>query len=229
MEKGTWKAMLGAREGLVQVAGERISVELEKFFSAARSHHLQLLFELELPPILFDALLPQNKAWLFEALEEEEGGFGFEAVLGIWLEGSDPEEVCDRLRLSRKTKRFLEHWWAGLYWLKSLTGEMTSRDVFRFFNVSDSAFSPLVRAAQLANFPVDLSREERKLLLREAASEGELDWSPLPWSGIEIAQAAGRSPGPWMTEAINRLEEEWATGGCRELAEAVTQLQLGQV
>lgn len=223
-EPATWALMNEAGSKLTDVAGERLTSELKKFFAAARSRHLKSLIQLEIPQKLFGIASPveQNGSLLLEIGEKEP--VGFERGLALLLEGYSEEMVAERLRLSNRTKKFLAGWWAGARRIRS-KDSLSCQGIVQLKRVSGPAFLALAETVPFQKFSCRLSDEERVRLMTEARQQGVIDWTPVPWSGTEIAAVVGKKPGPWLSEAIRRVEEQWACGRCRRLGDVPALLE----
>ena len=221
IDSTTWARMQEAKLLLDRVAGERIQSELRKFFESAGDSQLQRLVDLSLAECLFGLSDSGQKELLLQA--RGNGVLGFAPGLAIWL-GSvgnkkDRTAVFDRLRLARKDQRFVSHWWDALGWLGG-RADLSLDQIFELSRVAGPAFLSVASTLQCSVFPSDLSESVKAQVLREAQGQGELNWSALPWNGHQLAESMDRSPGPWLGEALRRIELEWACNRISTLEEA---------
>ena len=210
-----------ASVGLENVAGERIAVELEKFFQAARPRHIDLLRQLEaLPPIFY----LQDYGWtlLKELCQERTPGLGvgLAVLFGPCLPGSQRDALFERLKLSRKVRHFLDHWWDGADRAREMD-EATLEQVFDLSKVAGVAFPKLAGAIVCKAFESRLVANDRRRILKEANGEGELRWEPAPWSGADLTTRLDREPGPWLGEMLRKLEKKWALREIERLEDAL--------
>ena len=225
LEPDSISSARSAVAGLESVAGERITVELKKFFSACRPHHIDLLKQLEVLVPIFHI---RNYGWsLLKELSQESPpglGLGLAALFGPCLPKSERDPLFERLKLARKIRRFLEHWWEGADRARLMPGA-TPEDIFDLSKVAGEAYPDLARAVVCRAFECRLSDEERARLLTEAKGQGELRWESVPWNGDEVTERLGREPGPWLGDALRKLEKSWALRQVKTLDDALLLLE----
>lgn len=210
LDADTISSARAASTGLDEVAGERIAVELDKFFQAARPQHLDLLRQLEVVAPIFHL-----RAYGWTLLKELSQDYpldlevGLAVLFGPCLPHSQREPLFERLKLSRKTRRFLDHWWEGADRMRSLE-DATLERIFELSKVAGVAFRRLSQALVCKAFESRLSNEDRRRIQKEASGEGELRWEPAPWSGVDLTTKLDKEPGPWLGEMLRDLEKKWA-------------------
>ena len=212
----TSRLALSAVSGLSRVAGERISAELMKFFEHAGPEQMELLAQFGLREQIGDTADPEqaemSRELLWRASQARPLGFrfGLAIFLGPILEaGEKRESLFERLRLSRKTRRYLEHWWDGAAYCRRLK-RVSPREIYRLSRLAGVAFEDLASVLRNESFPSLLSGSEREMVHTEAKGQGTLRWQAFPWSGHQLAEALGRPPGKWMGPVLKTLQEAWA-------------------
>ena len=222
MEDETWNQLLKAVPGLERVAGERIRVELRKFFEHARFQQIDMLLKSGLRETLFPGFagfdrylrqappgwLPGLAAWLAEGLAQEAGR----------------EQTMLRLKLSRKEKRWLDGWARGVELLRNDL-EWSTGEIYDLSMLAGPAFTELAGMIQEPDFPIAASAETREAILRESQQKGRLRFQPVPWNGTQIAESLGRSSGPWMKQAVETLDKAWALREIESLEEGMQLLK----
>ena len=210
LDADTITSARAASAGLEKVAGERIAVELDKYFRAARPPHIDLLRQLEaLAPIFH---LPDYGWTLLKEMSQEQGpglDTGLAVLFGPCLPHSQREPLFERLKLSRKTRRFLEHWWDAADRARQME-EASLEQIFELSKVAGVAFRKLGEAVVCSAFESRLSTEDRKRIQKEANGAGELRWEPVPWNGGDLTTRLEKEPGPWLGEMLRELEKKWA-------------------
>ena len=226
IDEETWHWACQASSGLRDVSGERIAVELEKFFATTEAPQLEYFRELAPARELFSASVVDDRL-LFEAVAAGllTGERSLELGLALWLGDRldftlSVDELVARLRVSNRVERFLVGWVRGLACLRE-TPVLTLRSIFVLSKHAGPAFEMLARAAQLEAFPVVLDTESRKNLLLEACREGRMNWAPLPWKGQDFMKLTGRKPGPWLGQLLDKVEVAWASGELTSLDSAL--------
>lgn len=219
------KFALRAVSGLRRVAGERISAELVKFFEHAGPEQMELLAQFGLREQLCESADAEQAEISRELLHGVSltrplgFRFGLAIFFGPILEaGEKRESLFERLRLSRKTRRYLDHWWNGAAYCKSLE-TVSPKEVFRLFKIAGMAFQDLASLLHLEAFPSPLSSAEREMVQAEAQGRGALRWEAFPWTGHQLAEALGKPAGKWMGPVLATLEEAWALRKIQSLEE----------
>lgn len=219
IDSETFEEAVDALEGLGRVAGERVLVELQKFFSSAKPASLENLKSSCLEAFLNVEVGQPQWNLMFEISRVRP--LGWPLGLALWLgveAGSVP--VADRLKLSRQDVRWLSSWEAACRFAKVERG-WESADIFELSIHADSTFAVWAEALVFESFPVSMSRQDRVRVLKEAQGVGSIDWSAPPWNGEAVSRKLEREPGPWLKETMAGLAKAWATGKARNLEEGL--------
>lgn len=223
VEPESWRRTLEAIQKVNRVAGERLLVEMRKFFESAGGSALKLLREARLPEALGLATARGRWPVLEEVARTEPAGWP--RGLALWLgDASATLHAADCFKLSSKDQQFLDHWRRGMQ-LAGEPREWSLGDVYDLAVVSGPAFLQLARTLSTESFPTSMSAQAREIALREAEGRGRLRWSKPPWDGHQLAAAMGRKPGRWLKAALARLTKAWALGQIESLQQAVELLE----
>lgn len=214
-----------AQRQLGEIAGERILAELKIFFSYARKPQIELLENFGLREELFSDLRCSSLELLRSAVPVKDWRIGLALWLGPKVEGQKfRARVYSRLRLSKKTRLFLQGFWNGVAWYRKAENA-EPEDVFHLFKQSGPAFTSIADLALNEVLVSPLAGAQRRQIWRESQGKGSINWEPVPWTGGQVSELAGRTPGPWLGPVMGRLEIAWACHGLKELTDCLTLIE----
>lgn len=223
VEPESWQRALLAMKKVSRVAGERLLVEMRKFFETAGVAALRLLEEAGLPEAL--GLVAAEGQWL--VMEEVVGiePLGWPRGLALWLgEASASFSVAGCFKLSSKDQQFLAHWCRAVE-VAAETRDWGLADIYDLALVSGPAFQEFAGTLACSSFACGLGAEAGKLAWLEARGQGSLRWGKPPWNGHQLTEASGRPAGPWLKEALARLAKAWALRQIESLEEGMGLLE----
>ena len=220
LDSETVEQLRHAAPGLQRIAGERIQEEMLRFLASTNASLVTALLDVHVPEAIWnrressaDGLL---RDWCAAHPADEPRplatALSLLAALLFPRAKNEPDQLTERIKLSRRQARFLEGWWAGRTLLQSRSPDQwTSRGIYTLYQTAKESLPHLLEFAVLDSFApgIPIVLAERIL----SAPQGELRPDPLPISGRDLCQYHSRPPGPWLGPFIKELETAWA---CRE-------------